>query len=81
MLVLGVWAGAVLVVLLVGGVLGYEVSGHVRRLLQAVAAAETELRPQVDELASRLARLKPPARVGGTGGGGAGPGSRVLEDG
>ena len=75
MLVLGVWAGAVLVVLLVGGVLGYEVFGHVRRLLQAVAAAEAELRPQVDELTSRLARLKPPARVGG-----AGPGSRVLED-
>jgi hypothetical protein len=68
-LVLLVWAGAVLAGLLAGGVLGYEVFGHVRRLRRAVAAVDQELRPQVAQLTSQLARSqlarsKPPASAG-----------------
>jgi len=56
-LVLLVWAAAVLVALVIAGVLGYELLGHARRLLREVTAARDELLPT-------LARLKPP---GGTG--------------
>jgi hypothetical protein len=51
--VLIVWAAAVLVALVVGGVLGYELFGHLSRLRRTVAAAQQELLPQ-------LHRLRPP---------------------
>jgi hypothetical protein len=51
------WLAAVAVALLVGGVVGYELAGHLRRLRGAVRAAVTDLEP-------RLRALVPPASHG-----------------
>jgi len=51
--VLIVWAAAVLVALVVLGVTGYELLGHLRRLGRTVEAAREDLLP-------RLGRLRPP---------------------
>jgi hypothetical protein len=48
---------ALLAALIVLGVLGYELLGHLRRLRRAVDAARADLLP-------RLARLTPPASAG-----------------
>jgi hypothetical protein len=56
-LVLLIWGAAVLVALVILAVLGYELVGHVRRLLRTVTAARDEVLP-----ALRRLRLCWPAR-------------------
>lgn len=66
MIVLLVWGAAVVLALIVLGIVGYELAGHLRRVLAALRAAERDLGPQarlvVDALASAAARSR-----GGTG--------------
>jgi hypothetical protein len=52
-----IFAAALLIALVTLGVLGYELLGHVRRLLRTVTAVNQDLRPQVD-------RLRPPPSNG-----------------
>jgi hypothetical protein len=56
-IVLLVWAAAVVLALVILGVLGYELFGHLSRLRRAVVAARRELLPLVD-------RLKPASAAG-----------------
>jgi hypothetical protein len=58
-IVLVAWAAAALVALVVGGVLGYELFGHLGRLRRQVAAATAELLPALQRLrATPLVRLR-----------------------
>jgi hypothetical protein len=59
MLVLLVWAAAALAALAIGGMLAYELLGHVRRLLGTVRTVSQDLRPRVDGLLPRVDRLRP----------------------
>jgi hypothetical protein len=59
-LVLLVWAAAVVAALVILGVLGYELLGHVRRLLRAAAAARSDLLPRLRV----LDQLRPQAGSG-----------------
>jgi hypothetical protein len=49
-IILLVWAAAVVLALVVLGVLGYELLGHLARLRRAVASAQQQLSPQLHRL-------------------------------
>jgi hypothetical protein len=58
-IVLVAWAAAALVALIVVGVLGYELLGHLRRLRREVLAARADLVPAVQRLrGTPLVRLR-----------------------
>lgn len=57
MVILIAWLAAAAVALLVAGILGYELAGHVRRLRRAVQVAADDLQP-------RVRALIPPASQG-----------------
>jgi hypothetical protein len=55
--VLIAWLAAAVVALLVTGILGYELAGHIRRLRRALTTAVGDLQP-------RVRALVPPASEG-----------------
>jgi hypothetical protein len=63
-IVLVAWLAALAVALLVAGVVGYELFGHLRRLRRAVGTAADDLRPQLRALlpAANQGRHRAPAR-------------------
>jgi hypothetical protein len=53
--VLLVWGAAVVLALIVLGIVGYDLAGHLRRLVAALRAAEHDLAPRARQVVGALA--------------------------